>query len=128
MTISALYSKDDAPGRARHGAASGWLITVTGGPAAVRAATEHLAHEGAYTRIITGSGERGRVKLAVLITEQHRQVHIGAGRVRVQYVVPRGQRTRAGKSVSLDALMLYRAVASAADMGAAQDVDRRPSC
>lgn len=128
MTISALYSKDNAPGRARHGAASGWLITVTGGPAAVRAAAKHLAREGAYTRTLTGSGERMRVKLAALITEQHRHVPLGAGRVRVQYVVPKRQRTADGKPVSLDALMLYRAAVAAAEIGAAAGTGRGPTC
>ncbi|WP_041928332.1 hypothetical protein [Mycobacteroides abscessus] len=128
MTISALYSKDNAPGRARHSAAQGWLITVTGAPAAVRAAAEYLAVEGAYTRIITGGGQRARVKLPALRIEQYRHVAIGSGRVRAQYVIPKSQRTHEGKSVSLDALMLYRAVAAATDIGAAQAARPGSSC
>lgn len=128
MTISALYSKDNAPGRARHSAAQGWLITVTGAPAAVRAAAEYLAVEGAYTRTLTGSGGRVRVKLTTLISEQHRHVPIGSDRVRAQYVIPKSQRTHEGKSVSLDALMLYRAVAATADIGAAQGARPGSSC
>ncbi|MFT9485727.1 hypothetical protein ACM0BE_25140 [Mycobacteroides abscessus subsp. abscessus] len=128
MTIAALYSKDNAPGRARHGAVQGWLITVTGSPDAVRAADECLANEGAYTRIICSSGERTRVKLSGLITEPSRQVAVGAGRVQVQYVVPSRQRGHDGALVSLDALMLYRAVERATDIGVAVGSDRGHAC
>lgn len=124
MTISALYSKDNAPGRARHSAVDAWLITATGTPAAVRRAADYVAAEGAYTRIITGSGERARVKLPVLVTDEYRQVPIGAGRVRVRCVVPKRQRAASGAAVSLDALMLYRAVAVAAEIGAGIDSAR----